>query len=89
MAWRAGNRQARTALRARSAAAANRLGEDGAEKAVKSKTDDNARGRAEERDACGDPQDVRARADICCRFVGDEQSGRASLRQKPAHQGVA
>ena len=37
------------------------VGEDGAEKAVKGKTDDNARGRADERDARGDPQDVRAR----------------------------
>ena len=37
------------------------VGEDGAEKAVKRKTDDNARGRADERDARGDPQDVRAR----------------------------
>ncbi len=36
------------------------VGEDGAEKAVKGKTDDNARGRADERDARGDPQDVRA-----------------------------
>src|SRR5215472_5403834 len=36
------------------------VGEDGAEKAVKSKTDDNASGCADERDACGDPQDVRA-----------------------------
>jgi hypothetical protein len=37
------------------------VGEDGAEKAVKGKTDDNARGRADERDARGHPQDVRAR----------------------------
>ena len=37
------------------------VGEDGAEKAIKGKTDDNARGRADERDARGDPQDVRAR----------------------------
>src|SRR6202167_6098034 len=37
------------------------VGEDGAEEAVKGKTDDNARGRADERDAGGDPQDVRAR----------------------------
>ena len=37
------------------------VGEDGAEKAVKGKADDNARGRADERDARGDPQDVRAR----------------------------
>ena len=37
------------------------VGEDGTEKAVKGKTDDNARGRADERDARGDPQDVRAR----------------------------
>ena len=36
------------------------VGEDGAEKAVKGKTDDNARGRADERDARGDPQDVCA-----------------------------
>src|SRR2546430_9243253 len=36
------------------------VGEDGAEKAVKGKTDYNARGRADERDARGDPQDVRA-----------------------------
>src|SRR6266550_5337048 len=34
--------------------------EDAAEKAIKGKTDDNARGRADERDARGDPQDVRA-----------------------------
>ena len=37
------------------------VGEDGAEKAVKGKTDDNARGPADERDARGDPQDLRAR----------------------------
>src|SRR5690242_10340701 len=37
------------------------VGEDGAEKAVNGETDDNARGRADERDARGDPQDVRAR----------------------------
>jgi hypothetical protein len=37
------------------------VGEDGAQKAVKGKTRDNALGRADERDACGDPQDVRAR----------------------------
>ncbi len=37
------------------------VGEEGAEKAVKGKPDDNARGRADERDARGDPQDVRAR----------------------------
>src|SRR5580698_5709946 len=36
------------------------VGEDGAEKAVKGKTDDNARGRADERDARGDPEDMRA-----------------------------
>jgi hypothetical protein len=30
------------------------VGEDGAGKAVKGKTDDNARGRADERDARGD-----------------------------------
>ena len=35
--------------------------EDGAEKAVKGKTSDNARGRADERDTRGDPKDVRAR----------------------------
>jgi hypothetical protein len=32
------------------------VGEDGAEKAVKRQTDDNARGRADERDARGSPQ---------------------------------
>src|SRR3984957_3496862 len=37
------------------------VGEDGAEKAVKGKTDDNARSRADERDAGSDPKDVRAR----------------------------
>jgi hypothetical protein len=37
------------------------VGEEGGEKAVKGKTDDNARGRADERDARGDPQDLRAR----------------------------
>src|SRR5271167_2041325 len=37
------------------------VGEDGAEKAVKCKTDDDARGRADERDARSDPQDLRAR----------------------------
>ena len=37
------------------------VGEDRAKKAVEGKTDDNARGRADERDARGDPQDVRAR----------------------------
>src|SRR5882757_2696903 len=37
------------------------VGEDGAEEAVKGKTDDDARGRADQRDARGDPQDVRAR----------------------------
>src|SRR6202050_5042233 len=36
------------------------VGQNGAEKAVKGKADNNARGRADERDACGDPQDVRA-----------------------------
>src|SRR6516164_1248356 len=36
------------------------VGEDGAEKAIKGKTDDNARGRAHERDARGSPQDLRA-----------------------------
>src|ERR1700728_3649326 len=36
------------------------VGEDGAENAVKGKTDDNARSRADERDARSDPQDVRA-----------------------------
>ena len=36
-------------------------GEDGAEKAVKGKTDDDARSRADERDPRGDPEDVRAR----------------------------
>jgi len=36
------------------------VGEDGAEKAVKGKTDDNARGSAHERDARGYPQDLRA-----------------------------
>ena len=41
------------------------VGEDGAEKAVKGETDDNARGRADERDASGDPQDVRARRAEC------------------------
>src|ERR1700746_3111138 len=35
--------------------------ENGPEEAVNGKTDDNARGRADERDARGDPQDVRAR----------------------------
>jgi hypothetical protein len=35
------------------------VGEDGAEKTVKGKTDDNARGRADQRDARGNPQDVR------------------------------
>src|SRR5580698_2150289 len=34
--------------------------EDGAEKAVKGKTGDNAHGRADERDVGGDPQHVRA-----------------------------
>lgn len=37
------------------------VGKDGAEKAVKRHTDDNARGRADERDTRGDPQDVRVR----------------------------
>ena len=37
------------------------VGEDDAEKAVQGKTDDNARCRAHQRDARGDPQDVRAR----------------------------
>jgi hypothetical protein len=33
------------------------VGEDGAEKAVNGNTDDNARSRADERDARSDPQD--------------------------------
>ena len=37
------------------------VGEDGAEKAIKGKTDDDARGRTDERDARSDPQDMRAR----------------------------
>ena len=37
------------------------VGEDGAEKAIKCKTDDDARGRADKRDARSDPQDMRAR----------------------------
>ena len=37
------------------------MGKDGAEEAVKGKTDDDARGRADERDAGSDPQDVGAR----------------------------
>src|SRR5580700_6874620 len=37
------------------------VGEDDAEKAVKGKTDDNARDRADERNARGDPQNVRPR----------------------------
>jgi len=37
------------------------VGENSAEKAIQCKTDDNARGRADERDTRGDPQDVRAR----------------------------
>jgi hypothetical protein len=37
------------------------VGEDAAEQAVTGKTDDNAPGRADERDTRGDPQDVRAR----------------------------
>ena len=36
------------------------VGEDGAEKAVKGKTDDNTRERADKRDARGDPQDMGA-----------------------------
>src|SRR5262249_44669655 len=36
------------------------VGENPAEKAVKAKTDDNSRGRADERDARGDPEDVCA-----------------------------
>src|SRR5580700_1529437 len=39
--------------------------EDGAEKAIKCKTDDDARGRADERDARSDPQDLRARGAQC------------------------
>jgi hypothetical protein len=35
------------------------VGEDSAEKAVKYKADDNARGRTDQRDARGDPEDVR------------------------------
>jgi hypothetical protein len=38
------------------------VGENGAEKAFQGKTDDNARGRADKRDARGDPQHVLARA---------------------------
>jgi len=37
------------------------VGEDGTEKAVNGNTDDNARSRADERDARSDPQDLRAR----------------------------
>src|SRR5215813_9465193 len=37
------------------------VGKDGAEKAVNGNTDDNARSRADERDARSDPQDLRAR----------------------------
>ena len=37
------------------------VGEDSAEKAVKGEPDDNSRGCADQRDARGDPQDVRAR----------------------------
>jgi hypothetical protein len=37
------------------------VGEDGAEKAIQRKTDDNARGRADERDARCDPKNVCAR----------------------------
>jgi len=37
------------------------VGEDAAEKAVTGKTDDNARGRADERDARGEQQDVPSR----------------------------
>src|ERR1700722_17490487 len=36
------------------------VGENGAKKAVKGKTEDDAGSSADERDACGDPQDVRA-----------------------------
>src|SRR5580693_8039087 len=42
-------------------AGGQQAGEDGAEKAIKGKTDDNARGRADERDARRDPQNLRAR----------------------------
>src|SRR5580658_7076261 len=42
-------------------AALHPVGEDGAEKAVKRKTDDNAHGSADERDARRDPQDMRTR----------------------------
>src|SRR3984957_14983799 len=51
------------------------MGEDGAEKAVKGKADNNARGRADERDARGDPQDVRARR--------AERQADAELRSAP------
>jgi hypothetical protein len=56
MAWRAGNRQARSELRAKERGGSEQtacgkgalhpVGEDGAEKAVEGKTDDNAGCRA-------------------------------------------
>jgi hypothetical protein len=61
-------------------AALHPVGEDGARKAVKGKTDDNARGRADQRDARSDPQHVRTRraerqADAeLCSALGDAVS---------------
>jgi len=55
-------------------AALHPVGEDGSEKAVNGKTDDNARGRADERDARGHPQDVRAR---CAERQADAELCRA------------
>jgi hypothetical protein len=46
---------------ARGKGALHLVGEDDAEKAVKGKTGDNARARADQCDARGDPQDMRAR----------------------------
>ena len=46
---------------ARGKGALHPVGEEGPEKAIKGKTDDNAHGRADERDARSNPQNVRAR----------------------------